>query len=156
MLLSRLITAVLIVLITSAAPASDTPLAAHRIAMLMQTASLDAKDLKTIQYVENAHGQLDEWADRLVARLERGLGPRHSDPVLDGSARFQIKKLRITYAGYAHSPELVEAINALADAHEKRLDALDTMLSEGVDDARYRAVSGQVDHVIHGIRSWRK
>lgn len=156
MMFSRISTAALVLLITCAAPASDTPEPAHRIAMVMQKANLDAKDLKTMQYVENAHGQLDEWADRLVARLQSGLGPRQADPMLDGRARFQVKKLRITYAGYAHSPELIEAINVLADAHEQRLNALDTMLRYGVDQARYRAVSGEVDKVIRGIRSWRK
>ncbi|MBT8143804.1 MAG: hypothetical protein KJO55_03825 [Gammaproteobacteria bacterium] len=156
MMFSRITTAALVMLITCAAPASDTPARDHRIAMVLQSADLSAKDLKTIHYIENAHGQLDEWADRLVARLERGLGPRQSDPMLDGRARFQIKKLRITYAGYTHSPELVEAINVLADAHERRLNALDTMLRYGVDQTRYRAVSAEVESVIRGIRSWRK
>lgn len=148
----RLTIVVLALLIVGTAPAGTQQ--PQRPVIELQTSQLTAKDLKTIQYVENAHGQLDEWADRFVARLKRGLGPRERDPILDGRARFQVEKLRVTYAGYTSNPELTKAIKLLAIAHERRLHVVDSMRHYGIDRERYLTVSAEVDGVMGAIRTW--
>lgn len=155
----RLAHAILIISLLGAMPAaaSDTDSDDDRfttLAMLSETPRT-AHDLKAVTYIENAHSQLDEWGNRLVARLERGIGPRQSDPLVDGRARFQVKKLRVTYNRYAHSGALKKAINALADAHAARLDALDAMLNTNVaDTTRFAEATATVNQRIREIRNW--
>lgn len=120
-----------------------------------KTTGTTARDLKTIGYVENAHGQLDEWARRLLARTERGLGPREREPLLDGRARLQVAKLRVTYAGYTHSASLAAAIHALADAHEARLMQLEKSLAGAADPQAVAVTSDIIDGAIAKIRNWR-
>ncbi|MBT8136562.1 MAG: hypothetical protein KJO54_06080 [Gammaproteobacteria bacterium] len=89
-------------------------------------------DQEIIKAVEHAHLQLDRWATRLMYRIERGAGPRQSDPLLDGRAHLMVTKMRANYAAAAGSRKLAVAIHHLADAHEDRLRSLDAMLRRGV------------------------
>ncbi|NNF60520.1 MAG: hypothetical protein HKO55_03375 [Gammaproteobacteria bacterium] len=143
----------LALLLMPASFASAGPL--HPVAASLQAAGIDARDLKAIGYVENAHGQIDEWSDRIIARLQQGMDARGNSPIVDGRARFQVQKLRVTYAGYTRNKALIDAINLLAAAHERRLDAVDEMLRSGVDEQRYEATSDEVDELIAAIRNWR-
>ncbi len=86
--------------------------------------ALASRHLKAIRYVENAHSQLEEFTDRLLARLERGLGARPSDPILDGRAELQTAKIRVTYAGYVKQDELAALFRELSAAHARRLELL--------------------------------
>lgn len=105
-------------LAVAAAPAVSAGAAA---APPPEPTSIHPYDLKLIGYVENAHGQLDEFVARLLARLERDLGPREREPITDGRADLQVAKIRVTYAGRTKSPELAALFHQLADAHEARL-----------------------------------
>lgn len=118
---------------------------------------LTGRDLKAIHYVENAHGQLEEWSERLLARLERGLGPRDPEPILDGRADLQTAKIRVTYAGYVDSPRLAALFRALAAAHVERLEAVRARLAgaDGSDGAAYRELDARVAELITRIRNWR-
>ena len=114
---------------------------------------IDARDLKTLHYMENAHGQLEEWSLRLLSRLELGRGPRDSDPILDGRADLQVKKLAITYASYTKNPQLADALRRLAAAHGQRLAALQSMVAEGPDRERYLALDREVQLIAQQLRS---
>ncbi len=115
-------------------------------------------DLKAIHYVENAHGQLEEWTDRLLARLDRGLGAREPEPILDGRAALQTAKIRVTYAGYVDSERLAALFRELSEAHDARLEAVRARLA-GADDEAHRALhrelDARVDELITRIRDWR-
>lgn len=138
------------------AATTENPRAAEfeRIETELKATQRNARDLKAVGYVENAHGQLDEWTNRLVSRLELGVGPRKSDPIIDGRSSLQVSKLRITYAGYAKSPAVIGAIYALADAHERRLALAGQMLDSRVDRDSYAALSQDIEHLIQIIRTW--
>lgn len=126
-------------------------------------ASPTGHDLKAIGYVENAHGQLEEWRDRLAARLERGLGPRDPEPILDGRAALQTAKIAITYAGYVDSEPLAELLEELAAAHIARLVALRVRLEDAdragaspeARAATYLELDARIDELMSRVRDWR-
>lgn len=120
----------------------------------LSAAEITAKDVKTLHYVENAHGQLDEFCARLLHRLDRGLGPRESDPVLDGRADLQVKKISVTYAGYTKTKPLANALAQLADAHQRRLDYVKTTLDGEVDWQRYAELNEPVQALMNELRKW--
>lgn len=117
-------------------------------------AEVSAKDIKTLHYVENAHSQLDEFCQRLLHRLDRGLGPRDSEPVLDGRADLQVKKISVTYAGYTKTKPLANALAQLADAHQRRLDYVKTALDGEVDWQRYAEFDENVQVLMTELRKW--
>ena len=120
----------------------------------LSKAEITGRDVKTVHYVENAHGQLDEFCERLLHRLERGLGPRDKDPVLDGRADLQVKKISVTYAGYTRSEPLANALAELAEAHQRRLDYVKTTIDGEVDWQRYAELDEPVQTLIRHIRTW--
>lgn len=120
----------------------------------LHATTIDARDLKTLQYVENAHGQLEEWASRLYARLNNDMGPRARDPVLDGRADLQVDKLRVTYAGYTHNDALARVLRKLAVAEKRRLDTVRAMIETGPDDDAWSAVDAPVQEIVAAIRNW--
>lgn len=113
-----------------------------------------ARDLKTLQYMENAHGQLEEWTSRLFARLKRDLGPRQGEPVLDGRADLQVQKISVTYAGYTHNDALARLLRELADAEQRRVDTVRRMIREGPDEAAWAAADAPVQQIVKFIRDW--
>lgn len=117
---------------------------------------IDARDLKTLHYMENAHGQLEEWTGRLLSRLENGMGPRDKDPVLDGRADLQVQKIAITYASYTTNDALSHALKDLAHAHRIRLTALQTMVETGADRNQIEGLSTPVTELISELRTWSK
>ncbi len=117
---------------------------------------IDARDLKTLHYLENAHGQLEEWTSRLLSRLENGMGPRDKDPVLDGRADLQVQKIAITYASYTTNDALSHALKHLAQAHRIRLTALQTMVETGADRNQFEELSTPVTELISELRTWSK
>ena len=121
---------------------------------LLNTTEINARDLKTLHYVQNAHGQLDEWSFRLLSRLHTGQGPREKDPILDGRADLQVKKIAVTYAGYTHSPALKEMLAALAGAHEKRLRVLQAMTVSDVDPEKFKKLNAPVQELVAALREW--
>ena len=121
----------------------------------MADAAITARDLKAIHYVENAHGQLEEFHLRLSSRLREGLGPRPADPVLDGRADLQAQKIRITYAGYAEDPRLKAALRELADAHQRRLEALRARLAGHAADTEDTELDERIRELARQIRNWR-
>lgn len=127
-----------------------------RVVAALDDVTISAKDLKTLHYMQNAHGQLDEWSLRLLARLERGIGPRAHEPILDGRADLQVKKIAVTYALYAKTPELAATLQELADAHGDRLVALQRMVSEGPDRGAYERLDQPVQEIVTALRNWSK
>lgn len=117
---------------------------------------IDARDLKTLHYLENAHGQLEEWSKRLLSRLENGMGPRTKDPVLDGRADLQVQKIQITYASYTKNHALSQSLQHLAQAHRDRLTALQAMVDSGADRNQFDALSTPVNELITDLRTWSK
>lgn len=132
------------------ATADDTVVAA------LSKAEITGRDVKTIHYVENAHGQLDEFCERLLHRLDKGLGPREPDPVLDGRADLQVLKISVTYAGYTRSEPLAKVLTALAEAHQRRLDYVKSTVEGEVDWQRYAELDAPVQQLIKHIRTWSK
>lgn len=120
----------------------------------LKATDITARDLKTLHYVQNAHGQLDEWSFRLLARLQRGDGPRKRDPVFDGRADLQVKKIAVTYAGYTHSEPLRRTLIALVDAHERRLRALQAMLASEVDAEAFKQLDAPVQELFTALHEW--
>lgn len=116
--------------------------------------TITARDLKTLHYMENAHGQLEEWSKRLLSRLENGMGPRGKDPVLDGRADLQVQKIAITYASYTHNDALSDTLRYLAQAHRARLSALQSMVDAGPDRQRFEMLSTPVTELITELRTW--
>lgn len=116
--------------------------------------TITARDLKTLHYMENAHGQLEEWSRRLLSRLEQGMGPREKDPILDGRADLQVQKIAVTYAGYTKTPQLAVTLRQLADAHAKRLAALQRMVDAGADRTRYDSLDAPVQRVVAALNRW--
>ncbi|NNF52004.1 MAG: hypothetical protein HKN59_06170 [Gammaproteobacteria bacterium] len=133
------------------AGAADT--GAAMLASLNAT-ELTARDIKTLHYVQNAHGQLDEWSFRLLSRLKKGQGPREREPILDGRADLQVQKIAVTYAGYTHTDALKETLAALADAHEKRLRVLQAMTVSDVDAERFKKLNAPVQELVAALREW--
>ena len=117
---------------------------------------ISARDLKTLDYVENAHGQLEEWTGRLYHRLENGLGPREHDPLLDGRADLQVQKISVTYAGYTHNAALADVLHELSAAEQKRLDAVRRMIDDGIDEKAWRDLSEPVHRYMTFLREWRE
>ena len=118
--------------------------------------AIDARDLKTLHYLENAHGQLEEWSNRLLSRLENGMGPRNKEPVLDGRADLQVQKIAITYASYTKNDVLSQALQHLAQAHRTRLTALQTMVETGANRNEFDELSTPVIQLINELRTWSK
>lgn len=137
---------------TAAAKAVEGAPETHYAAL--ESAHINARDLKTLHYVENAHGQLEEWSGRLFARLKNGLGPREPDPMLDGRADLQVQKISVTYAGYTHTEPLARLLRELADAEQRRVDAVRKMIDEGPNEAAWAAVNAPVQHIVNFIRDW--
>lgn len=120
----------------------------------LNATELTARDIKTLHYVQNAHGQLDEWSFRLLSRLHTGQGPREREPILDGRADLQVQKIAVTYAGYTHSDALKETLSALADAHEKRLRVLQAMTVSEVDSEKFKKLNAPVQELVAALREW--
>ncbi len=120
----------------------------------LQATEITARDLKALHYMQNAHGQLDEWSFRLLSRLQNGQGPRERDPIFDGRADLQVKKIAVTYAGYTHSEPLRQTLIALADAHEKRLRALQAMTVNEVDAETFNKLNAPVRELVTALREW--
>lgn len=116
--------------------------------------AITSRDLKTLHYVQNAHGQLEEWSFRLLSRLQKGEGPRQRDPIFDGRADLQVQKIAVTYAGYTHSEPLRETLIALADAHEKRLRVLQAMTVSEVDANTFKKLNAPVQELVAALREW--
>lgn len=138
--------------------ALSTPAAPAAAAASGEAGPVSGHDLKAIHYVENAHGQLEEWTDRLLARLDRGLGARASEPILDGRADLQTAKIRVTYAGYVDSEPLAGLFRELSRAHTERLDMVRARLGGAggpAHEAAYRDADARVDELINRIRDWR-
>lgn len=120
----------------------------------LNATEITARDLKTLHYMQNAHGQLDEWSFRLISRLRKGEGPRARDPIFDGRADLQVKKIAVTYAGYTHSEPLRQSLIALADAHEKRLRALQAMAASDVDINSFEKLNAPVQQLVAALLEW--
>ncbi len=123
-------------------------------AATLDAVAIDARDLKTLHYMENAHGQLEEWSLRLLSRLENGLGPRDDDPILNGRADLQVQKIAITYAGYTRTAPLGARLRDLAEAHQARLDALKRMVAAGPDRSVYENHDAPVQAHVQTLRQW--
>lgn len=123
---------------------------------LLGAVTITSRDLKTLHYMENAHGQLEEWSRRLLSRLQRGSGPRDQDPILDGRADLQVKKIEVTYAGYTHTPELAEVLRRLAAAHLERLQALQRMVRTGADREQFNELDAPIQQLVGLMQSWSK
>lgn len=150
--ISVLMTLVL-VLAGGAAGASATDERAILLASLNAT-DITARDLKALHYVQNAHGQLDEWSFRLLSRLHTGQGPRANDPIFDGRADLQVRKIAVTYAGYTKSEPLRRTLIALAGAHEKRLRVLQAMSVSGSDPETFKKLNVPVQELVAELRKW--
>lgn len=124
------------------------------LAQALDATTISARDLKTLHYLQNAHGQLEEWSLRLLARLEQGLGPRSNEPIVNGRADLQVQKIAVTYAGYTQNPALSHALRAVADAHKKRLDGLKSMLQGGVSRTTYQELDAPVQSLVATLQSW--
>lgn len=120
----------------------------------LNSTQINARDLKALHYVQNAHGQLDEWSFRLLSRLQTGEGPRERDPIFDGRADLQVQKIAVTYAGYTHSAPLRNTLTALADAHEKRLRVLQAMSVSEVDAEKFKKLNAPVQELVAALREW--
>lgn len=120
----------------------------------LNATAITARDIKTLHYVQNAHGQLDEWSFRLLSRLHSGQGPREGDPIFDGRADLQVQKIAVTYAGYTRSAPLRNTLTALADAHEKRLRVLQAMTLSEVDAEKFRKLNAPVQELVAALRKW--
>ncbi len=120
----------------------------------LNATEITARDLKALHYVQNAHGQLDEWSFRLLSRLHKGQGPRSNDPILDGRADLQVQKIAVTYAGYTHSEPLRRTLLALADAHEKRLRVLQAMSVSEADTESFKKLNAPVQELVAALRLW--
>ena len=120
----------------------------------LDATAIDAKALKTLGYVQNAHGQLDEWSLRLMARMGRGLGPRERDPILDGRADLQVKKIAVTYAGYTDNAALADVLAALATAHGRRLAAVTSMVGNGTDPETFAALNVPIERIRAHLAHW--
>lgn len=120
----------------------------------LQATEITARDLKTLHYVQNAHGQLDEWSLRLLSRLYKGEGPRERDPILDGRADLQVRKIAVTYAGYTHSEPLRTTLLALAEAHEKRLRVLQAMTISEFDAGKFSKLNAPVQELVAALQKW--
>lgn len=137
----------------AAAAAGSDDIALQELQTSLSATELTPRDIAAIGYVENMHAQLEHWADSLITRLERGLGPRRTDPMLDGRAHFQVKKLRLTYPGYSQSPSLAKAIVLLAERHEQRLVQIEAMMRYGVNRKAYAASRAQPGIVFDAIKA---
>lgn len=142
-----------LVLAAGAAGASATDERATMVASLNAT-EITARDLKALHYVQNAHGQLDEWSFRLLSRLHSGEGPRANDPIFDGRADLQVQKIAVTYAGYTKSEPLRRALIALAGAHEKRLRVLQAMSVSEADPETFKKLNAPVQELVAELRKW--
>jgi hypothetical protein len=120
----------------------------------LAAAPVTARDLKTLQYMENAHGQLEEWTSRLFSRLQNQLGPRAPDPMLDGRADLQVQKISVTYAGYTQTEPLARLLRDLADAEQRRVDTVRAMIREGPDESAWAAANAPVQQLVQFIRDW--
>ncbi|NNF15093.1 MAG: hypothetical protein HKN70_00025 [Gammaproteobacteria bacterium] len=138
---------------TASTGASGTKSVTDTVAAL-HAKTINARDLKTLHYMENAHGQLEEWSNRLLSRLENGMGPRGKDPVLDGRADLQVQKIAITYASYTHNDALSETLRHVAQAHRTRLTALQSMVDAGPDRQQFELLSDSVNELITELRTW--
>lgn len=151
----RLLAFVLIACAASSGAASDGGAEFNEVAETLAATHLTAQDLQAITYVENMHTQLDRWAETLLVRLETGLAPKSCDPMLDGRAFFQVRKMQATYSAYPRSPALAQAIRLLAERHGQRLTELEAMLRYGADRDAFMAASAGVGEVIDAIRAAR-
>ncbi|NND61085.1 MAG: hypothetical protein HKN49_12540 [Gammaproteobacteria bacterium] len=120
----------------------------------LNATEITARDLKALHYVQNAHGQLNEWSFRLLSRLHSGQGPRSNDPIFDGRADLQVKKIGVTYAGYTHSEPLRRTLAALAEAHAKRLRVLQAMSVSDVDAKSFKKLNAPVQELVTALREW--
>jgi len=145
--------AVLLLLLSPLAESSDFVPGTDPVADLA-TVPVTARDLKTLQYMENAHGQLEEWTSRLFARLKNGVGPRAPDPMLDGRADLQVQKISVTYAGYTHNEALARVLRELAEVEQRRVDAVREMIREGPDESAWAAADAPVQQIVQFIRDW--
>lgn len=152
-LLAGVLTMVCAVCASHAARAAN---ASHSGQSVLVEQPVNARDLKALHYMENAHGQLEEWSLRLLSRIELGMGPREREPILDGRAVLQVRKIAVTYSGFTRTPALAEALEKLAAAHKARLGAVQAMVETGVNRNLYEQLDSEVQDLVGQLRTWSK